>query len=151
MQMIPYAGVDRDAEYLVNMMFAPMYTKICFAAIELDVFSALMQATSAAELAQARGWHAVNTGFFLDALAGMQLLQKDGDRYQNTRPAAQYLVRGKGRYMGDFMTFYSSLNGYEQLNLADLVRLGPQAAAEEHFSDIPFAEQSAAMRNAQQG
>ena len=89
--MKQYAGIEKDAQYLVDMIYSPMYTKLCMCAIEMDIFSHLAEAISAEELAKKLEWHTINTGLFLDALAGMNLLTKTDGVYQNTSTASKYL------------------------------------------------------------
>ena len=146
-----YEGIDRDAQHLADLMYAPAYTKICIAALELDVFSNLTDPKTAEELAKTLGWHVKNTEFLLDTLTGMGFLHKNENIYQNADCSRKYLVRGTERFMGDFMQMYVGLSGYEQTDLAALVREGPQAAPEENVSNISFADQFAAMRRAQSG
>jgi hypothetical protein len=37
--MTMYEGIDRDGRYLVDMLYAPAYTRLCITAIGMDVFS----------------------------------------------------------------------------------------------------------------
>jgi len=91
--MKQYAGIEKDAQYLVDMIYSPMYTKLCMCAIEMDIFPHLAEAVSAEELAKKLEWHTINTGLFLDALAGINLLSKTDGVYQNTSTANKYLMR----------------------------------------------------------
>ena len=36
-----YEAMEHDGQYLVNMLYAPVYTKLCLSAIEMEVFSHL--------------------------------------------------------------------------------------------------------------
>lgn len=146
-----FEGIDQDGQKLVDLLYAPAYTKLCLTAIEMDVFSHFATPKTAAELAEEMGWHAENTGHFLDALAGMGLLRKESGAYQNAAPAAKYLVQGNPRYMGAFMQMYAGLGGFEQADFAALVREGPQAAKESPVNNVSFADQLAAMRKGQTG
>lgn len=146
-----YMGIDREGQYLVDMLYAPAYTKLCLTAAEMDVFSKLTAPKTARELAAEMGWHEQNTGLFLEALASIRLLQKEGGQYQNSPCSNTYLVRGSERYMGGFMAMYAGLGGFAQTDFAGLVREGPQAAGEEPVSNVSFADQFAAMRLGQTG
>ena len=149
--MLMYEGIEPDAQFLVDLMYAPAYTRICITAIELDVFSKLAEAKTAAELAEPLGWHVNNTGFFLDALTGLGLLKKEDEYYQLTASSSKYLLRGAPEFMGDFMHMYVAMNSYEQTDLAALVCEGPSAAKEEAMTNVSFAEHFAEMRRAQSG
>lgn len=37
--MTMYGGLDQDGQYLVEMMYALAFTKLCLTAIEMDIFS----------------------------------------------------------------------------------------------------------------
>lgn len=149
--MTVYEGLDRDGRYLVDMLYAPACTKLCLTAIQIDVFSQLAAPRTAADLAAGMGWHAENTGLFLDTLAAIRLLKKEGALYRNTECANRYLVRDGVRYMGDFMQMYAGLGGFAQADLAALVREGPTAAQEEAVDNVSFAEQMDVMRRGQAG
>jgi hypothetical protein len=146
-----FEELDRDGQYLAEMLYAPARAKLCLTAIEMDVFSHLVAPKSAGELAKELSWHTGNTGYFLDALTGIRLLQKDDGSYRNTEIAAIYLVRGGARYMGDFMLMYAGLDGFEQCDLAALVREGPAAAKKEPAGNVSFADRVAIMRSGQTG
>jgi predicted O-methyltransferase YrrM len=67
----------------------------------LDVFGKLTDGPlGAQELARRLGLEPKATAMFLDALAGLQLLEKKGVRYSNTEAATRYLVPGSPDYLG---------------------------------------------------
>jgi len=149
--MKQYAGIEKDAQYLVDMMYAPMYTKICMRAIEMDIFSHLTEDISAEDLAKKLEWHAVNTGLFLDALAGMKLLTKTDGVYRNTLAANKYLVRSSDYFMGGYMLMCNKFNESDVSDISLLVQKGPQPMPEGATEQFYFAEQISAMRFAQMG
>ena len=149
--MKEYLGIEKDAQYLVDMIYAPMYTKLCMHAIEMDIFSSLTESISAEELASKLEWHAVNTGLFLDALAGMKLLKKTDGLYQNTSTANKYLVRSSNYYMGGYMLMCNQFSASDNSDISLLVQKGPQPMLESTTEQFYFAEQISAMRVAQVG
>ena len=117
----------------------------------MDIFSHLSGATSAEALAKKLGWHTVNTGLFLDALTGMNLLTKTDGVYENTWAANKYLVRSSNCYMGGYMLMCNKFNESDNSDISLLVQKGPQPMPEGATEQFYFAEQIAAMRFAQMG
>ena len=117
--------VDKEVQGLLDMIYAPMYTKILFAAIELDVFSELEDAKSADVVAEKLNFHPENTRHFLDALTGMGLLEKENGIYRNTLLASKYLVLGCELYLGDHIKVYHLGSGFEDIDIVNLVKEGP--------------------------
>lgn len=146
-----YSGIDKDAQYLVDMIFAPLYQKICFTALKMNLFSYLQKPFSAEELAKAQGWHSENTAHFLDVLTGMKLLKKEGQTYQNTLISQKYLVSGTEYYLGDFMQVYLNSGDFNEETLSALVRQGPEAAEKVKGSKVSSTDMIETMRCAQNG
>jgi len=146
-----YSGIDKNAQYLVDLMFAPIYQKICFTAIKLNIFSLLQNPISYQTLANNQGWHSENTSHFLNVLVGMKLIEKNGDTYQNTPTSQKYLIPGTDYYMGDFMQIYFNASDFHEETLSILIRKGPDAAGEEKVSNVSFADMVDIMRSAQKG
>ena len=46
-----YKGIDKNVEQLLDMVFAPIYSKICMTAIEMDIFTLLVEPQTAETLA----------------------------------------------------------------------------------------------------
>lgn len=136
--MNTYFGISNEAQKLVDMIYAPMYSKLCMTAIEMDIFSHLRTFTVAKELAESLGWHEVNTGLFLNVLTGIGLLEKENGAYKNTAVSEKYLVRGEVNYAGDHLTKYSQLNSYDNVDIAGLVRSGSESAEEQQSSNELF-------------
>ncbi|MBM4118400.1 helix-turn-helix domain-containing protein [bacterium] len=63
-------------------------------AIELDLFTALGEGATAAEIAARAGTHAAATARLLNALVGLELLAKDGERFRCTPAARDFLAAG---------------------------------------------------------
>ena len=60
-----YKNLGHDVQRILNIVIAPMYSKICITAIEMDIFSLLVKPQTAVALAEKQGWHATNTELFL--------------------------------------------------------------------------------------
>ena len=75
-------------------------SRVLLTAFELDLFTVLNdQSLTSAEVASAVGADTRGTDRLMNALVALGLLQKAGDRFANLPLAAQFLVRGKPRFM----------------------------------------------------
>ena len=75
-------------------------------ALDLGVFAHLAQgAASAAQVAQAVGAQAHPMRLLLNALAGLELVRRDGDAYANSPAAAAFLTPGGPAYLGDALGY----------------------------------------------
>jgi len=91
----PAAGPAAGAERFRRLVGACQETKALFVAARLGVFNALRRGPmSAAEVASALDAPAGTLGLLLDALAGMELLEKARGRYTNSPDAERYLADG---------------------------------------------------------
>lgn len=71
-----YKGINCVVQQLLDMVCAPMYSKICMTSIEMDVFTLLTKPQTAETLAANQNWHTINTGLFLDTIASLGFLEK---------------------------------------------------------------------------
>lgn len=128
--MEEFLKVDEGVKKLYDMIYAPMYTKILFAGIELDVFSELEEPKRHIEIAEKLKLHPQNTKYFLDALASMDLLTKNRGLYKNGQLSSKYLVRNSDFFIGTLMRMYSSVSGFDDLDILKLVKEGPNSGYE---------------------
>lgn len=119
-----YKGINHDAQKLLDLVFAPMYSKICIAAIEMDIFTLLVTPQTADMMAEKQNWHPFNTGLFLDAVASLGLLDKEKGIYFNTPVAEKLLVRGQPDFIGDHLAEYGRVSRYDDADLVEMVRSG---------------------------
>jgi SAM-dependent methyltransferase len=88
------------------------YWKTCalHAGVKLDFFTLLDKNTmTAAELAGEAGSDQRGTAMLLDALAAMELLVKDGERYANRPDVEGFLSRKSSRYIGHIIVHHHHL------------------------------------------
>ncbi len=86
----------------------PAYAMV--AAMELDLFSPLSRhAKSAADLAAELQVSVAKLAVLLDALVSAELLERNDELYRNSAEAEEFLVRGKGNYLGAMHQFYRGL------------------------------------------
>ncbi len=90
------------------------------AGVRLGVFTVLgARSLSTSEVAAAIGADHRATGCLLNALAGMELLLKSGDRYSNSEAAATLLDEHKPGYIGHIILHHHHLvDGWAQLDVA---------------------------------
>jgi SAM-dependent methyltransferase len=94
---------------------------------------------TADEIARAAGLSPRGTRALLDGLVGIGLLTVEGDRYQNTPEAAEFLVEGKPSYSGGFARMcVEELDKWAQL--PKVVKSG-QPAKDVDVVENPFWEE----------
>ena len=149
--MDSYTIIDPDAQRLVDMAIAPMYSKICMAAIEMGIFSLLVKPQTADALAEKQGWHASNTEMYLDAVASLEFVKKEAGVYSNTPLADKYLVHGKPDFIGEYIVEYYRSSRNEGVDLAKMVRSGPANETPTTMANVSFSDMADMMRKMQAG
>ncbi|WP_406638026.1 methyltransferase [Amycolatopsis sp. WGS_07] len=99
--MTAHTTVDAQAIARLNMLFTQ--SKILHSGVELGVFELLAAAPRTADEIRAElGLHERFTGDFLNALAALGLLERDGEKFSNAPATAEVLVPGApgGGYLG---------------------------------------------------
>ena len=121
---------------LLNMSGSYWSTCALHAGVKLDLFTALSEASSTVvELATRLGLDERGLGMLLDALAALELLNKDGESYQATPFAAQFLSLNSPAYLGHIIQHHQHLvESWARLDEA--VRSGePSRRRVSHESD----------------
>lgn len=111
-------------------------TCVLHAGVKLDLFTPLHAApATAAELSARLGLNERGLGMLLDALAALELLSKDGQRYQATPFTAQFLSTDSAGYLGHIILHHHHLvDSWARLDEA--VRSGqPARRRVSHDSD----------------
>lgn len=95
-----------DLTRLQHLSRAYWQSAALFAAIELDVFTAISQgADTISAVARARDLSERQAGRLVTALTAMDLLHKNGDRYRNADDVERFLVSTTERFAGPWMLF----------------------------------------------
>ena len=112
-------------EHILHTGMAFWASKTLLSAVELGLFSELIEAPlSADELGARLGLHERARRDFLDALVSMGFLQRKDGRYENTLETALFLDRKKPSYLGGILEMSSArLFGF-WANLTDGLRTG---------------------------
>ncbi|MFJ8200397.1 methyltransferase [Streptomyces sp. NPDC096152] len=93
-----------DPGPLIKLTIADCAAKVLHSAVALGVFGALADGPrEAAEVARRTGTHHRMLPDFLDALAGLGLLERTDGRYRNSALAQTYLVPDSASYLGGFI------------------------------------------------
>jgi hypothetical protein len=126
-----FLKADAGLKQLLKLVYAPMYTKVLFAGIELGLFTELERARPDREIAAKLGLHPENTGYLLDALAAMGLVEKREGLYRNTALSSKYLTPGGAMFLGNYLQAYSGSCGFDNLDIVKSVKEGPVGAGRE--------------------
>jgi hypothetical protein len=132
MAMDPKGGFEQ----IMSMVRGFQVAKMLMVAVDLGLFDFLAEPKSAVETA---AWLKANpraTGIFLNGLAALGLLDKDGDNFRNRDLASRYLVRGSENYRGAIVKHIEHTweRGWEDLK--DTVLVGhPPAVETEKWVD----------------
>lgn len=93
--------VNTSYRDLIEMLIAPIRSKLLLTGIKLKVFNQLSEPRSAEAVAKAIGTDPRNTRLFLDSLAAIDLLQKKNGLYRNSSIAQVFLVEDRQTYLGE--------------------------------------------------
>lgn len=107
--------------------------KALMTAVKLDVFNRIGNGgKSSKELARTMGTSAHGTELLLNALAGMEFLDKKGRRFSNTRCGREIFLEGKELYVGDILRFHETMwEGWNGLEKS--IRTGKPACRHDMF------------------
>ena len=84
-------------------------SRVVLTANNLRVFDQLTRPRTAMEVAALISTDQRATEILLDALAGLELIKKRGNKYHNATLARKYLIKGCNDYMGDIIRYGESL------------------------------------------
>ena len=119
----PASNPAADPELLHQMAFSFIPSRVLSAGLQLGVFSHLAAGKQTAEeVAAAAQASERGIRMLLDALVAIQLLTRNGDRYEMTPLASQFLVRGTPDYLGLFMEQDELWNSWGRLT--EVIRSG---------------------------
>jgi ubiquinone/menaquinone biosynthesis C-methylase UbiE len=115
--------VGLNPELLLQLSFSYAPSSVLSAGVSSGVFSHIAAGKrSVEEISRAAGASQRGMQMLLDALAGLQLLGKSGDRYELMPVSAEFLVSDRPNYIGEMMRTERSWQAWS--NLAEVVRTG---------------------------
>jgi len=105
-----------DFQELMNLVRGFRPAKIIMVATDLEMFNHLEEWHTAEEIAARVEAHPRAAGIILNALAALEVVKKDGDRFRNGELSSRYLVRGKEDYRGAIVRhMYHTWWGWSEL------------------------------------
>ena len=125
-------------DQLFDLRFSSTKANIMMTAIELDLFSKLINPMTAQELADAVGLHPENTELFLNALTAVGFLDKKDGRFGNGKLADTCLVKGKDNWLGDHLLMTEQFCFQNRQQVKDLLLNGPPKETKEREMDGDF-------------
>ena len=95
--------MDRtNARDLYRTIMTPIKARLMMSALELGVFDELREFRTPEDVARSLGTHPESTGRFLDALAMIDLVEKESGLYRNRPRGEVFLTNESPCYLGGF-------------------------------------------------
>ncbi|MFH0787405.1 MAG: methyltransferase, partial [Pseudomonadota bacterium] len=122
-------GKKDELERLHGLWCGFWAPRVVLTANNLRIFDQLTEAHTAKEVASRLATDPRATEILLDALTGLELIKKRGNKYHNASLAGKYLVKGGRTYMGDIVRYGESL-WQSWSHLDEIVRSGQPCQVE---------------------
>jgi predicted O-methyltransferase YrrM len=129
--------IKNDWSGLYKLVRIGTQNTIFLKAIKMKIFDYLTAAVPAQTVVVNMKSHPRNTELFLNALAGMGLIQKVNGLFCNTEKSAEFLVSGSPTYLGAFFLHVTEWSQDLGNNLESLVKNGPP---EQNPADMAAGE-----------
>lgn len=139
MKKLPEVNISFKDIY--DMCTLPIKTKVLLTSIKLGIFNHLSKPISAEAVAGAIGTHPRNTGFFLDCLAAIDLVVKNGGLYYNVPAVQTFLVEESSTYLGNIISYESETKIFTHNDLIKLIKEGPSQPLNPHTSSDEMSEE----------
>jgi predicted O-methyltransferase YrrM len=135
MALDPKGGFDQ----IMSMTRGFQVAKMLMVAVDLALFDFLAEPQTAAATAAWLKADPRATGIFLNGLAGLGLVEKQGDTFKNSDLASRYLVRGSENYRGAIVKHIEHTweRGWEDLKGTVLAGHPPAAETEKWVDGRP--------------
>ena len=108
-----------DVRDISRIAYGFIASKALFAALELDLFSRLLEPKSIDALARESGIPARRVKTLLATLTALGLIVRDGDRFHNSPASERYLTRGSPAYFGEYYRLQVNRQLYPALEHLD--------------------------------
>jgi 2-polyprenyl-3-methyl-5-hydroxy-6-metoxy-1,4-benzoquinol methylase len=127
---------DDSVNTIFQIASAFQQSKCLLTACELEVFSIIgNDQKSSKEVAIESGVDEKAMDKLLNALCGMQLLNKNGYKFQNTKGTRRFLVKDRPEYIGNMMFLNNQWNKWEYLG--DAIKNGSAVSYKEIWDKTP--------------
>ena len=104
--------------------------QLLMAAIRLNLFTYLGEGKTAQEISKETGYNERNLEFFLNALAAIELLEKEHNHYKNTPMSEHFLSKESDVYLGESLLFREQATSLERVE--ERVKYGPDQDLQSH-------------------
>jgi 2-hydroxy-4-(methylsulfanyl)butanoate S-methyltransferase len=108
-----------DVRDISRIAYGFIASKALFAALELDMFSRLVEPKTIDGLARESGIPAHRMKTLLATLTALGLIVRDGDRFRNSPASERYLTRGSPAYFGEYYRLQINRQIYPALEHLD--------------------------------
>jgi len=108
-----------DVRDISRIAYGFIASKALFAALELDLFSRLLEPKSIDALARESGIPARRVTTLLATLTALGLIVRDDDRFRNSPASERYLTRGSPAYFGEYYRLQVNRQLYPALEHLD--------------------------------
>jgi SAM-dependent methyltransferase len=147
--MKPFPNTKHSFSRIFEMNQGIFYSKLLHEAIVLGLFNHLEQEALPSEVARKLQLHPGNTGYFLDGLVSIGLVEKKEGKYKNSGISQEYLIKGTETYLGDFMLYHDQWNTPLLENFGQVLRDGPPDQDKGAGDEEIWAQGAYAMVNYQ--
>jgi ubiquinone/menaquinone biosynthesis C-methylase UbiE len=108
-----------DVRDISRIAYGFIASKALFAALELDLFSRLLEPKTIEALARESGIPARRVKTLLATLTALGLIVRDDDRFRNSPATERYLTRGSPAYFGEYYRLQINRQVYPALEHLD--------------------------------
>jgi 2-hydroxy-4-(methylsulfanyl)butanoate S-methyltransferase len=113
-----------DVRDISRIAYGFIASKALFAALELDLFSRLIEPKTINALAQESGIPAHRVKTLLATLTALGLIVREDDRFHNSPASGRYLTRGSPAYFGEYYRLQINQQIYPALEHLDAALTG---------------------------
>ncbi len=127
--------IKNSCAEIYNLIKVNVQSNLLISAIKWKIFDYLVESVSAQTVAEKLQFHPRNTELFLNALAGMELIQKNNGMFSNTEKSAEFLVSAKPEYLGSFFLHVHKWHEQFGSNMETLIENGPPDKMDTNMTD----------------
>lgn len=136
---------------IYEMMNGRVKTQMLLTSIELGIFDCLSSQKSREEIAAELKTHVANTGFLLDGLTAVGVLEKENGFYRNTMETEVALSRKSPAYVGEMLVMMNQMSAETVTGMTQRVRAGAPSGASDLGAEEIWVGFARSMANYQRG
>ncbi|WP_321413864.1 methyltransferase [uncultured Desulfobacter sp.] len=143
--------LDTRIDHLYDIMNGYTGTRLLITAIELKIFDCLSTPQSAETVASRLETHPVYTGYLLDGLAALSLLDKNNGCYSNTPDTQAVLHSQSPAYQGQGFSMMHKMSESVLRDMDHIVRFGPRENPVDVSDESVWEAYARSMANYERG